>query len=126
VQLGFLPRLRIVHKSGAEGQSYVPAVNRLLYIAVIGLVIGFGSAAALASAYGIAVTGTFATTTILFFVVVRVLWNKPLWIVLPGAAAFLDSSAFSSAQAHRAGVGPGWSRAWCPGSRRGRRGGHDW
>jgi KUP system potassium uptake protein len=52
-------------------------------------VIGFGSAAALASAYGIAVTGTFATTTILFFVVVRVLWKKPLWIVLPGAAAFL-------------------------------------
>jgi KUP system potassium uptake protein len=89
VQLGFLPRLRIVHKSGAEGQIYVPAVNRLLYIAVIGLVIGFGSAAALASAYGIAVTGTFATTTILFFVVVRVLWKKPLWIVLPGAAAFL-------------------------------------
>src|ERR1019366_4377986 len=65
------------------------AVNRLLYIAVIGLVVGFGSAAALASAYGIAVTGTFATTTILFFVVVRVLWKKPLWIVLPGAAAFL-------------------------------------
>jgi len=55
----------------------------------VGLVIGFGSAAALASAYGIAVTGTFATTTILFFVVVRVLWKKPLWIVLPGAAAFL-------------------------------------
>ena len=89
VQLGFLPRMRIQHKSGAEGQIYVPAVNRLLYIAVIGLVIGFGSAAALASAYGIAVTGTFATTTILFFVVVRVLWKKPLWIVLPGAAAFL-------------------------------------
>ena len=89
VQLGFLPRLRIQHKSGAEGQIYVPAVNRLLYIAVVGLVIGFGSAAALASAYGIAVTGTFVTTTILFFVVVRVLWKKPLWIVLPGAAAFL-------------------------------------
>jgi KUP system potassium uptake protein len=89
VQLGFLPRMRIVHKSGAEGQVYVPAVNRLLYFAVVGLVIGFGSAAAMASAYGIAVTGTFATTTILFFVVVRVLWKKPLWIVLPGAAAFL-------------------------------------
>jgi KUP system potassium uptake protein len=81
--------MRIVHKSGAEGQIYVPAVNRLLYLAVIGLVVGFGSAAALASAYGIAVTGTFVTTTVLFFVVVRVLWKKPLWIVLPGAAAFL-------------------------------------
>jgi KUP system potassium uptake protein len=89
VQLGFLPRLRIMHKSGAEGQVYVPAVNGLLFIAVIALVVGFGSAAALASAYGIAVTGTFATTTILFFVVVRVLWEKPLWIVVPGAACFL-------------------------------------
>jgi KUP system potassium uptake protein len=56
---------------------------------VIGLVIGFGSAANLASAYGIAVTGTFVTTTILFFVVVRMQWKKPLWIVLPGAAAFV-------------------------------------
>src|ERR1700683_2293104 len=98
VQLGFLPRLRIVHKSAAEGQIYVPAVNRLLYIAVIGLVIGFGSAAHLASAYGIAVTGTFATTTVLFFVVVRMQWKKPLWIVLPGAAAFItvDLAFFSA------------------------------
>src|ERR1700678_3209594 len=89
VQLGFLPQMRIRHTSGSEGQVYVPTVNWLLYIAVVALVIGFGSAAHLASAYGIAVTGTFATTTVLFFVVVRVLWKKPLWIVLPGAAAFL-------------------------------------
>jgi KUP system potassium uptake protein len=89
VQLGFLPPLRIRHKSGSEGQVYVPAVNWLLYLAVVGLVVGFGSAAHLASAYGIAVTGTFATTTVLFFVVVRMAWKKPLWIVLPGAAAFL-------------------------------------
>jgi KUP system potassium uptake protein len=52
-------------------------------------VVGFGSAEHLASAYGIAVTGTLAIDTILFFFVVRVLWGKPLWIVLAGAAAFL-------------------------------------
>ena len=98
VQLGFLPALKIRHTSGSEGQVYVPAVNWLLYLAVAGLVIGFGSAAALASAYGIAVTGTFVTTTILFFVVVRMRWKKPLWVVLPGAAAFIvvDLAFFSA------------------------------
>jgi len=89
VQLGFLPRLRIRHTSESEGQVYVPAVNRLLYLAVFALVVGFGSSAALASAYGIAVTGTLAIDTILFFVVVRILWRKPLWLVLSGAVAFL-------------------------------------
>jgi KUP system potassium uptake protein len=98
VQLGFLPALKIRHTSGSEGQVYVPAVNWLLYLAVAGLVVGFGSAAALASAYGIAVTGTFVTTTILFFVVVRMRWKKPLWVVLPGAAAFIvvDLAFFSA------------------------------
>jgi KUP system potassium uptake protein len=89
VQLGFLPRLRIRHTSEAAGQIYVPAVNGLLYVAVLALVLGFGSSAGLASAYGIAVTGTLAIDTILFFVVVRMLWRKPLWLVLSGAAAFL-------------------------------------
>jgi len=108
VQLGFLPQLRIRHKSGSEGQVYVPAVNWLLYAAVIGLVIGFGSADALASAYGIAVTGTFATTTILFFVVVRKRWKKSLWIVLPGAAAFITVDlAFFSANLTKV-VSGGW------------------
>jgi KUP system potassium uptake protein len=89
VQLGFLPRLRIRHTSNAEGQVYVPAVAALLFVAVVALVLGFGSSARLASAYGIAVTGTLAIDTILFFVVVRVLWRKPLWLVLGGATAFL-------------------------------------
>jgi KUP system potassium uptake protein len=89
VLLGFLPRLRIRHTSEAEGQVYVPSVNGLLFVAVIALVVGFGSSAALASAYGIAVTGTLAIDTILFFVVVRMLWRKPLWLVLSGAALFL-------------------------------------
>ncbi len=93
VRLGFLPRMRILHKSGAEGQVYVPAINWLLWVAVIGLVVGFGSSTALASAYGIAVTGTFMTTTLLFFAIVRVRWHKSLWIVVPGMVAFLTIDA---------------------------------
>ena len=99
VHLGFLPRLRIYHTSAREiGQVYAPAVNRVLLAAVVGLVVGFGSSESLASAYGIAVTGTFAITTTLFFVVVRKVWHKPLWLVLPGAAAFLvvDLGFFSA------------------------------
>jgi KUP system potassium uptake protein len=89
VQLAFLPRLRIRHTSDAAGQVYVPAVNGLLFVAVVGLVLGFGSSARLASAYGIAVTGTLAIDTILFFVVVRMVWRKPRWVVAAGATAFL-------------------------------------
>ena len=98
VQLGFLPRLRIRHTSEEEGQIYAPAVNWLLFVAVVALVVGFGSSEGLASAYGIAVTGTLAIDTILFFVVVRMLWRKPLWLVLFGSAAFLvvDLAFFSA------------------------------
>jgi KUP system potassium uptake protein len=98
VQLGFLPRLRFRHTSEAAGQIYSPPINLLLFVAVVGLVVGFGSSASLASAYGIAVTGTLAIDTILFFVVVRIIWRKPLWVVLSGAAAFLtvDLAFFSA------------------------------
>jgi KUP system potassium uptake protein len=99
VQLGFLPRLNIRHTSrDAIGQVYVPAVNTTLLLAIVALVIGFGSSTKLASAYGIAVTGTLAIDTILFFFVVRVLWRKPLWLVLTGAGAFLvvDLAFFSA------------------------------
>ena len=90
VNLGFLPRLTIRHTSEREvGQIYVPAVNWGIYVAVVALVVGFGSSAALASAYGIAVTGTLAIDTILFFFVVRLLWHKPLWVVIAGTTAFL-------------------------------------
>ena len=90
VALGFLPRLTIRHTSRREiGQVYVPAVNWGIFAAVAALVVGFGSSTGLASAYGIAVTGTLAIDTILFFFVVRVLWRRPLWQVLAGAAAFL-------------------------------------
>ena len=76
VQLGYAPRMRIVHTSSdAQGQIYVPAVNWVLMVACIGLVIGFGSSAALAAAYGIAVTATMAITTVLFAVVARASWE---------------------------------------------------
>ena len=89
VALGILPKLRIRHTSDAEGQVYVPAVNALLFVAVVALVLGFETSTRLASAYGIAVTGTLAIDTILFFVVARTLWHTSLWIVVPGATAFL-------------------------------------
>ena len=89
LQLGFLPWLRIRHTSREEGQIYSPVVNAGLFVAVVGLVIGFGSSTALASAYGIAVTGTLAIDTILFLVVVRALWHRPLWMALIGGLGFL-------------------------------------
>jgi KUP system potassium uptake protein len=90
VRLGFLPRLTIRHTSAREiGQVYVPAVNWGIFVAVVALVLGFRSSAHLASAYGIAVTGTLAIDTLLFFYVVRNLWRKPLWLSVAGAVAFL-------------------------------------
>ncbi|MEA2355645.1 MAG: system potassium uptake protein [Solirubrobacteraceae bacterium] len=99
VQLGFLPRLTIRHTSAQEvGQVYAPAINWALFVGVVVLVVGFGSSAHLASAYGVAVTGTLAIDTLLFFVVVRALWHKPAWMVALGAAAFLTVDlAFLSA-----------------------------
>jgi KUP system potassium uptake protein len=99
VQLGFLPFLNVKQTSEASaGQIYVPAVNWSLFVAIVGLVVGFGSSTALASAYGIAVTGTLAIDTLLFFVVVRLLWKRPLWMVLVGGAGFLfvDLSFFAA------------------------------
>ena len=90
VQLGFLPRLTIRHTSKREiGQVYAPAINWGIFLAVVGLVVGFGTSTGLSSAYGIAVTGTLAIDTILFFVVVRAGWRKPLWLVVLGAAVLL-------------------------------------
>jgi KUP system potassium uptake protein len=98
VRLGFLPRLVIHHTSQEEGQVYVPAVNWGIFAAVVALVVGFGSSQNLASAYGIAVTGTLAIDTILFFFVVRAMWHRPMWLVVAGAGAFLtvDLTFFSA------------------------------
>ena len=89
VQLGFLPRLTVLHTSREIGQVYVPAVNWGIFTAVAGLVVGFGSSDHLAAAYGIAVTGTLAIDTLLFFFVVRALWHKPVWLAVAGAVFFL-------------------------------------
>ncbi len=88
VQLGYAPRLTVMHTSEhAIGQVYVPAINWTLLVAVCALVLGFKSSSSLASAYGIAVTGTMMIDTVLAFVVVSSLWNwsRPLaWIFLIG------------------------------------------
>ena len=89
VQLGFLPRLTVLHTSREIGQVYVPVVNWGIFTAVAALVLGFGSSEHLASAYGIAVTGTLAIDTLLFFFVVRALWHKPKWLAIAGCAFFL-------------------------------------
>src|SRR6185436_820715 len=76
VQLGFLPRLRIVHTSAsAAGQIYVPAVNWTLLFLVVLLVLGFRHSSALASAYGIAVTGTMFITTCMLAVLLFKVWR---------------------------------------------------
>jgi KUP system potassium uptake protein len=91
VQLGFLPRMRIRQTSERSiGQVFAPAVNQGLCVAVIVLVIGFGSSAALASAYGVAVTGTFILNTILFLAVARTLWKTSRRLIVCGALVFLS------------------------------------
>ena len=90
VQLGYLPRVGIEHTSSTQiGQIYIPALNKLLMLACIGLVLGFGSSSRLAAAYGVAVTTDMVFTTILFAVVARSRWKWSLPTVLVLAAAFL-------------------------------------
>jgi KUP system potassium uptake protein len=91
VQLGFLPRVTIRHTSEREvGQIYAPGVNAALFAIVLAIVFGFGSATALGSAYGVAVTGTFIINTILFLAVARLMWHKPRWWIALAAVAFLS------------------------------------
>jgi KUP system potassium uptake protein len=91
IQLGFLPRMSIRHTSKRIiGQIYIPVVNWLLLASVIVLVLTFRSPTGLANAYGIALSAIFATNTLLAFVVFRMLWRKPLRLVVPGAAFFIS------------------------------------
>jgi len=79
VQLGYLPRVSIVHTSGkTEGQIFIPEVNGVLMIACLALVLGFRSSSDLAAAYGIAVTGTMSITSVLFFFLARDRWKWSL------------------------------------------------
>ena len=91
MQLGFLPRMTIRQTSEHEvGQVYAPAVNMILLVTVVAIVLGFKSSNSLASAYGVAVTGTFVLNTVLFLAVARLLWHKPKRLIALGAVAFLS------------------------------------
>ena len=90
VQLGYSPRMHVIHTSKHHaGQIYVPEVNRALMFFCLLLVLTFRTSSALSAAYGIAVTGTMAITTLLFAVVARARWNWSLWHVGLLTAAFL-------------------------------------
>ncbi len=79
VQLGYSPRVNIVHTSKTEaGQIYIPEVNSALMVGCLLVVLGFRSSSALGAAYGIAVTGTMAITTILYYLLARSRWNWSL------------------------------------------------
>ncbi|MGE8411997.1 MAG: potassium transporter Kup [Pseudomonas sp.] len=90
IQLGYIPRMYIQHTSSDEqGQIYIGAVNWSLMIGVVLLVLGFESSGALASAYGVAVTGTMLMTTILVSAVMLLLWKWPPVLAVPVLLGFL-------------------------------------
>lgn len=100
VQLGYLPRVNILHTSARTiGQIYVPAVNWVLLLVVVAAVVGFGSSSRLASAYGVAVMGTMLVTTLLTFFVLRYGWHYPLWLCVLATGFFIliDAVFFASA-----------------------------
>src|SRR6476661_2972612 len=99
VQLGFLPRLKTEHTSEkASGQIYIPSVNWGLLVMVTVLVLGFRESGRLASAYGIAVTGTMLITTVMLgFLVFQVWrWNRLLATTTIGIFLLIDGTYFSS------------------------------
>jgi KUP system potassium uptake protein len=90
IQLGFLPRMSILHTSIKEaGQIYVPAVNWTLFGGVVLSVSLFGSSTALAAAYGISVSLVMVITTLMTYFVIRHGWGYPLWVCIPATALFL-------------------------------------
>jgi KUP system potassium uptake protein len=109
VQLGYLPRVSVVHTSHRhEGQIYIPEVNYLFMVACVALVLAFRSSSNLAAAYGIAVTGTMSITSFLIFLVCRQNWKFSLGAAL---AIYLPlvviDAAFLSANLVKLGAG-GW------------------
>jgi KUP system potassium uptake protein len=99
IQLGYAPRVTIVHTSWKQqGQIYIPEINGMLMLGCLALVLGFKSSSALGAAYGIAVTGTMAITTILFYVITRHHWG---WRrlragVVAGAFLVVDGAFFAA------------------------------
>jgi len=99
VQLGFLPRLKIVHTSArSAGQIYIPMINWTLLVLVVLLVLGFRTSDSLAGAYGIAVTGTMLITTIMIAVLALNIWKWPKWWAVPLLIVLLviDGAYFAS------------------------------
>jgi KUP system potassium uptake protein len=99
IQLGYSPRMQIIHTSKREaGQIYIPEINKALMVGCLVLVVAFRSSSALSAAYGIAVTGAMAITSMMFGVVARGRWNWPLPRVIALTAGFLiiDLSFFSA------------------------------
>jgi KUP system potassium uptake protein len=99
IQLGYFPRLKITYTNAQHfGQIYVPFVNTLLAIGCILTAAFFGSSDHLASAYGIAVTGTMGITTVAYFFVAKRKWSWPLWQIGPICTVFLviDTAFFLS------------------------------
>ena len=90
IQLGFIPRMRILHTSSrAKGQIYLPAINWALAAMIALLVATFKHSAAMLPAYGLAVVGTMLITTLMQYVVVFRIWKRPLWQGAIGFAVFV-------------------------------------
>lgn len=99
IQIGYCPRLQIVHTSQAtRGQIFMPWVNTVMMIGCLGLAITFKESSRLAAAYGIAVTGTMTITTLIYYFVTRHTWGWPMWkAFLPaGVFLFFDLSFFGA------------------------------
>ncbi|MEI7437136.1 MAG: KUP/HAK/KT family potassium transporter [bacterium] len=95
IQMGYLPRLTIVHTSQTmPGQIYIPEVNTTLMIACIALVLGFRNSSGLAAAYGIAVVGAMSVTSILIFKVQMEKWGWNFWQALSITGIFLVLDGF--------------------------------
>jgi KUP system potassium uptake protein len=99
VQLGYIPRVTIVHTSSSQiGQIYIPEVNWALWLGCVMLVVGFRSSSNLAAAYGVAVTGTMLTTTFLLHTVACDRWRWPRWRAraLTSVLLIVDLAFFSA------------------------------
>ncbi|MBC7657440.1 MAG: KUP/HAK/KT family potassium transporter, partial [Frankiaceae bacterium] len=90
IQLGYLPRMKVIHTSSqTRGQIYLPAVNRALLVAVMAVVIGYGSSSALAAGYGVSVTRTMLISGILILTLAHIRWRVSAWILWPMGVVFI-------------------------------------
>jgi KUP system potassium uptake protein len=94
IQMGYLPRLSILHTSTQHvGQIYIPVINWFLLVCTLAVILHFGSSGALGAAYGIAVSLVMLITTVLTFFVIRYRWHYPLWLCLLATGIFLSIDA---------------------------------